>query len=262
MKKLIALFCVASAVTALADTPAASDNVFGVLRVDSTSAQTIVSIPWEAPGGGAIKVKDAIKTANLTKGDQLYYYDATATTPSYKLWVLDDNGWEGAETVKGGDDGKGIVTASRGGDEELARGGALILVRQNPTKEDGAANPFYLYGQYTSSAAEVNLATPSDIGKVAFSLVAPPKLEGDTIDLNAVTVTWTGMETTDHIILPSGKLLNWDSSTSTWGERVIPLGTYGDGEWVTTGAKVALGQGVWFKSEKGTVAKKSVRWGN
>lgn len=175
MKKLIALFCVASAVTALADTPAASDNVFGVLRVDSTSAQTIVSIPWEAPGGGVIKVKDAIKTANLTKGDQLYYYDTTAATPAYKLWVLDDNGWVGATTVKGEGDGKGIVTASAGGDEELARGGALILVRKEPSK------PFYLYGQYTADAASLNVVKGT-VEKPAYSLVAPAATTATLLD--------------------------------------------------------------------------------
>lgn len=259
MKKLIALFCVASAVTAFADTPAASDNVFGVLRVDSTAEQTIVSIPWEAPGGGAIKVKDAIKTANLTKGDQLYYYDATATTPSYKLWVLGDNGWEGATTVKDGDDGKGAIAASAGGDEMLARGGALILVRHAPSM------PFYLYGQYTSSAAEVNLATPaSDAGvdTAAYSLIAPPKTVADTDGyILLANATWTNIETTDNIVLPSGQVLNWNGTS--WGVM-----TYQDaqgkwtfeGKWDTSGAKIPMGQGVWFKSFKGKLTGKKVQW--
>ena len=170
MKNLVALFCVASVVTAFADTPAASDNVFGVLRVDSTAAQTIVSIPWEAAGGGAVKVKDAIKTANLTKGDQLYYYDTAAATPAYKLWVLGDNGWVGATTVYNN------ITPSAGSDEDaLARGGALILVRQDPSK------PFYLYGQYTAASASLNVVKGT-LTAPAYSLVAPAVATSTSLD--------------------------------------------------------------------------------
>ena len=247
MKKLIALFCVASAVTALADTPAASDNVFGVLRVDSTSAQTIVSVPWEAPGGGAIKVKDAIKTANLTKGDQLYYYDATAKTPSYKLWVLGDNGWEGAETVKGGDDGKGIVTASMGGDEELARGGALILVRKEPSK------PFYLYGQYTATSASLNVVPGSDAAP-AYSLVAPAVATSTSLD--TLASSFVGKKDTVFVRDSSGNtralVCRQVDEQYKWG--IVTKTEMGQPEnFESVEITIPAGEGFWYVSYGGTL---------
>lgn len=255
MKKLIALFCVASAVTAFADTPAVSDNVFGVLRVDSTSAQTIVSIPWaEAGTGDPIKVKDAIKTTNLTKGtnedgaggDQLYLY----SNGSYKLWQLNkDDVWVGATPVAGDDQ----YTAIAGSDTDtLSRGDALILVRKNPTNGDGSAKPFYLYGQY-ESVEDLETKLPAK----AFSLIAPPKTEADTDgNIKLSDAKWNNITPNDHIILPSGLQLDWENGE--WGKRTYSGSEDWDGTWSNTAAKIPMGQGVWFRAGAGD--GKSVKW--
>lgn len=247
MKKLIALFCVASAVTAFADTPAASDNVFGVLRVDSTATQTIVSIPWaEAGTGDPIKVKDAIKTTNLTKGDQLFYYDAAAETPAYKFWQLGDDGWEGATTVLNG------IKTDEGSDEDtLARGGALILVRQKPTKEDKTANPFYLYGQYTTSVSSTTCI------KNGYTLLAPPSTS--TTDLNNANIKWETPGANDNIVLQNGTLLHYRNGT--WGKltKVRDEKTGVISESVnTTVATIAAGEGAWYINNQSNDV--TVRW--
>lgn len=248
MKNLVALFCAVSAFAAFA---ADSEIVFGALRVDSTAEQTIVSIPWaEAGTGDAVKVKDAIKTANLTKGDengdggdQLYLYSGG----SYKLWQLNSAGiWKGASVVKSGADDKTTFEATAGEEETLSRGDALILIRKDPTK------PFYLYGQY-KSVAGVKTTLPAN----AFSLIAPPKTEADedgTIKLSAAT--WENITSSDHIILPSG--LQLDFENGAWGKRTYKDQTDRVGTWSEADAKVPMGQGVWFRAGAGD--GKSVEW--
>lgn len=233
MKNLVALFCAVSTFAAFA---ADGEMVFGALRVDSTAAQTIVSIPWaEAGTGDPIKVKDAIKTTNLTEGDQLYYYDSTATTPSYKLWVLGASGWEGAETVLNN------ITPVQGSDDDtLARGGALILVRQNPTKkEDGSANPFYLYGQYTTSDSSTTCI------KNGYTLLAPPSTS--TTDLNNANIKWETPGANDNIVLQNGTLLHyrgnkWGKLTKARDEETGAISESVDAAVAT----IAAGEGAWY----------------
>lgn len=255
MKKLLTIAMMAGAMSAMA---VESSNTFGILRVDSNATQTIVSVPWEGAGAtgdsaNKIKVKDVVKTANLTPasgeyiGDQLYYYDTTAQTPAYKMWYLTSTGWEGATTVQGSE-----ITADAGGDDVLTRGGAIILVRQNPTKVvDGetVANPFYLYGQYTNAAASTECVANG------YTLLAPPSTE-DT-DLN--TKTWLNVDGSDNIVLANGTLLHYRESK--WGKLSKKLNpTTGEiTETVDANvATIAAGEGAWYIS-KGSTAP-SVTW--
>lgn len=245
MKTILSALTIAAASTALA---VESSNTFGILRVDSTAAQTIVSVPWENAGGGAIKVKDVVKTANLTVGDKLYYY----ANGSYKMWLLRDGGWEGAQVQKIESDGS-TVTAEAGADSDvLVRGGALILERQDPAK------PFYLYGQYQSSS----VSTECEAG--GLTLLASP-LTAAT-DLNACE--WTDVGDDDCIYVPTAlmtlQLNRWpvdnktdlnysaESSTKVWGVKKST------GKISVKNATVPAGQGVWYQS-KGS-AKPSVQW--
>lgn len=243
MKNLVALFCSVSAFAAFA---ADSDILFGALRVDSTATQTIVSIPWaEAGTGDAIKVKDAIKTTNLTKGDQLFYYDTTAETPAYKCWQLDDNGWVGAATVKGEDDG--IVTASAGDDEKLARGGALILVRQNPS------NPFYLYGQYKADAASLNVARGTETAP-AYSLVAPAATTETKLD--DLANSNVGAKDTVFVRDSSGKtralVCRQDKQGYKWG--IVTKAGMGQPEiFESVDITIPAGEGFWYVSYGGVL---------
>lgn len=249
MKKLLSTLAIAAASTALA---VESSNTFGILRVDSSAAQTIVSVPWEGAGAtgetaNKIKVKDVVKTANLTPasgeyiGDQLYYYNGS----SYKMWRLTSTGWEGATTVANG------ITPTEGTDEdELTRGGAIILVRKNPTTGNPAvANPFYLYGQYTNAASSTTCVAGG------YTLLAPPST--DETDLN--TKTWSNVNVNDNIVLANGTLLHYRNSQ--WGKlsKTLNESTGVISESLNTGvAKIAAGEGAWYIS-KGSTAP-SVTW--
>lgn len=238
MKKLLTIAAIAAATSALA---VESSNTFGILRVDSTAAQTIVSIPWEAAGGGSIKVKDVVKTANLTIGDKLYYYDTTVQTPSYKMWALTANGWEGATTVANG------ITPTAGTENDtLARGGALILVRQTHTA------PFYLYGQYQSAAASINVAVGST-DSPAYSLVAPATTEATSLD--SLASQYVGAN--DNVMVSvNGEarslVCRQDNGAYKWGTEV-KSGKGGTTAFTPVSVSIPAGEGFWYVSRGGSL---------
>lgn len=224
MKKLLTIVMMTAAVSAMA---VESSNTFGILRVDSSAAQTIVSVPWVAAGGGDINIKDVVKTANLTEGDTLYYYDGSG----FKMWQLGASGWDIAQDAQGNKP-----------NAELARGGAIILVRQHP--EVGS---FYLYGQYASDAVSTSCVADGH------TLLAPPTTTGDAngkIDLNSV-VTEGEINTNDRIAVPvtnngvqSLALLRYNTTDKKWGIK--------KSAWDYTVAKIPVGTGVWYVSAGGS----------
>ena len=154
MKKWIALATVMMGTAAMA---VSSSNMFGILRVDSTAEETIISVPWieTAASSGDIKICDLVLTSNLTVGDQLLYYTGTkpgTTTPAqdfqYLAWTLgtDADGvkvWESVTTVDTDADGRTRMTVSApGGNEAVPRGAALMIIRPK-----AHVAPIYLYGQ-------------------------------------------------------------------------------------------------------------------
>lgn len=244
MKTILSALAIAAASTALA---VESSNTFGILRVDSSAEQTIVSVPWENAGGGAIKVKDVVKTANLTPasetyiGDQLYYYDTTAETPAYKMWHLTSTGWEGATTVA-----NGITPTAGTEDDTLARGGALILVRQNHTP------PFYLYGQYQSAAASINVAVGST-SSPAYSLVAPATTEATSLD--SLASQYVGAN--DNVMVSvNGEarslVCRQDNGAYKWGTEV-KSGKGGTTTFTPVSVSIPAGEGFWYVSRGGSL---------
>lgn len=232
MKKLLTIAAIAAATSALA---VESSNTFGILRVDSTSAQTIVSIPWLAAGGGNINVADVVKTANLNAGDKLYYY-STGTT-NYRVWQLSQAGvWK--EAVPAGE--------SAAPDPTLARGNAIILERFAP--ENGSiANCFYLYGQYTDTNPSVTCVANG------YTLLAPTGLNRDC-DLNSTDCcTFEGeINENDMIYIPNvnGVYSIYEYDNKKWGM------------WKKTfvvGATIPVGSGAWYVSKGGSP---TITWKN
>lgn len=256
MKKLLSTLAIAAASTALA---VESSNTFGILRVDSSAAQTIVSVPWEGAGAtgegaGKIKVKDVVKTANLTKGtdaqgtggDQLYYY----ANGSYKLWLLNNVGeWVGANVAKIDENDTKTIEASAGGEDTLTRGGAIILVRKN------TANPFYLYGQYTASEATLNVARGT-AETPAYSLVAPSKTTDTALD----SLANANVDENDTVIVKDSsgnmRVLSCRNTASDedpvykWGNVRNIFGTE---TFTAVEVTVPAGEGFWYISRGGSI---------
>lgn len=214
MKKLLTIAAIAAATTALA---VKSSNTFGILRVDSSAAQTIVSVPWVAAGGGDINVADVVKTANLNDGDKLYYYNGS----DYTMWTLTRGAWVQAQNESG-------ETPA----QSISRGGAIILERTNP------GTCFYLYGQYASDVASTTCVQDGH------TLLAP----STTIDfnLNKSGVMTGTPNANDRIGVPVGDslaLLKYVDGKG-WGIQ--------KSDFDTSKATIPAGQGVWYISAGGS----------
>ncbi len=246
MKKILfsaAAVCAAGLAMA---TSVESPNTFGVLKIDSANAETVVSVPWEAVGSGNVKVKDFVMTSNMTAGDILYLYDSEKET--YKGWMLQvqdsEKSWVGLTPVTS-IGGKTVQTGSD--DDTLARGQALIICRSNTSA------PIYLYGQYTTTGVSYSMAA----GKA--TLFAPVNttssafyLNNDTSDIPNGTMVpcvteWTNVNADDMIRLQTANgnaiMLNWNSTANKWGREK------GDGSFVYTRAVLQPGMGAWYISK-------------
>lgn len=231
MKTILSALAIAAASSALA--AVTSSNTFGILRVDSTAAQTIVSVPWLASGGGNINVADVIKTANLNNGDKLYYYNTGTTT--YRVWELTDGSWR--EAVPAGESATVSPT--------LARGNAIILERFAP--QGGSIAPcFYLYGQYTDTNPSVECVANG------YTLLAPTGLNRDC-DLNDPNCcSFEGVNENDMIYIPNAN-------------GVYSIYEYDNGKWgmwkknFVVGATIPVGSGAWYVSKGGSP---TITWKN
>ena len=223
-------------------------TVFGILKVESTRANTLVSVPWAgvtlAEGEVPVSVADLVKTANLTAGDRLMAYDAP--NGRYLGWVLQEDAagllaWTPSATVDQG----GVSVAPAEGEATLARGGALWLVRQHPTEVDGRARPFYLQGQYAPAAAQVAVAGGTAEAP-AYTLLGNPGLAGAEIN----GLDWgTGPAAGDTLSVMDGavpRILNWDAAAGEW-YRMVPRAVNGRVTNVReTGDRLPAGLGLWY----------------
>lgn len=256
MKKILMGFACAAALCQMAKA-VTSDNVFGVLRVDSTAEETIISVPWieTAASNGDIKVCDLVLTSNLTAGDRLLYYTGTkpgTDTPAedfqYLAWTLgeDDSGvkvWESVTTVSKDADGKTRMTVSApGGSEAVARGAALIVIRPTAHTE-----PIYLYGQYVPGTVTAKVKGGT-FEKPVYSLLAPSDPNG--VDLNKAGVMSGTPDINDYIVIGDvGTMLKYYKGQ--WGvmgkydrtNKTYPMDT--------SKAVIKPGQGVWYVSRGG-----------
>jgi len=241
--KFVFSLAMAAALSALAETETA--NVIGVLRVDSSNSETIVSVPWVATSAeatdSAIPVTDIVKTAGLATGDELEYYNPS--TGKYQCWQLSSSGqWVAAQSVGEG----GEVTPS---DAALTRGNAIILVRKSDIQDH-----FYLQGQVAKTGSATCTMTRS-ANAVAYSLIAPPTV--DPVGLNVGT--WTNVAAGDFILV-RGKKFVYDSTTAKWGTYATNPTTF-EKTFTTTEATISVGQGAWYVSAAGTTAA-TVTWPN
>lgn len=252
MKSGIVLsLAMAAALPLVADTTTA--NVIGLIRVDSPEKETIVSIPFVATSASAtdaaIPVTDIVKTSNLTNGDELRYYNSS--TRKYQCWRLTDGNWEAASEVSSG----GAVSTG----STLARGDAIILVRQNPTEsvnEVPRAKSFYLQGQVAKSASVECTMAQGSATAPAYSLIAPPS---DTnVALNGGT--WTGVGAKDQVQI-NGKLYWFDASSGKWGTYATDPTTF-EKTFTPTDVTIAVGTGAWFISAPGATEAAQVTWSN
>ena len=240
MKKLIALAMVMMGTAAMA---VSSSNIFGILRVDSTAEETIISVPWIETDSscGDIKVADLVLTSNLTPGDRLYYYTqgGGADAFAYQGWMINaERQWEPMTTVSQ----KRLAIAAGADTTAVPRGKALILTRS--VNHD---QPIYLYGQYTAGVTEVTVASGSKDAP-AYTLLAPSDPNGK--DLNAAGVMSGTPGEGDMIVLNDVGVVLQHDATRGW---CVKRWDKASKQWVydTAPAHIPAGEGVWYVSRGG-----------
>lgn len=223
-----------------------SENIFGILRVDSYAKETIISVPWISTdlAGGDIKESNLVLTSNLTDGDQLLYYTASragsqASTFSYLGWQLKKNAdgtgtWEPMTTVSK----NRIAVAPDSNEQTTPRGAGLIIIR--PTNY---TTPIYLYGQYDKTPNATTVATTGTKTAPVYTLLAPSGPDG--VNLNASGVMTGTPNPQDSIILNNGHMLNY--LEGRWCRMVFdPLTKKNKPD--ESEATLAPGIGVWYVS--------------
>ena len=240
--KFVFSLALAAALPALADV--ATDNVIGVLRVDSSAAETIVSVPWVATSAAAtdtpIPVTDIVKTAGLNIGDELYYYDSEHGI--YLCWTLNaQKKWDAAK-----DGGSGTTSSV----SSLGRGNAIILKRTAPIQDH-----FFLQGQVAKSGSAECTMMRSATAPV-YSLIAPPTDKAVSLNDGA----WSNVARNDKVIL-KGRMFKYKEGK--WGTYKYDENFVESFEKASeTDVTVAVGEGAWFVSAKGDGEAASVSWSN
>lgn len=252
MKKLLTIAAIAAASTALA---VESSNTFGILKVTIPAGQqnTVIAAPWCDAGAttteaqGEIKVKDIVKTANLTpattddNGDKLYVFNGNAYSAAFQLQTEDGIvQWVGISI--NGDSAGSDATA-------IQRGQAIVLALNAAPTE---AKDIYLYGQYTTVDAETTIARGS-AETPAYTLVAPTGVESETT-LNSEWLTQKGLSsaTGDMVFIP-GKGFYPYVEGKGFGET--KPGSFTDGVWGDpsfTATTIPPGTGFWYISKGGS----------
>ena len=189
-----------------AQTKVLSDTTIGVLAITNAPATAIIGAPWVALSGGAISVSNLVYTANLTEGDTIKVYDATAK--SYKMWELEEDAegnkeWVPSTTTTTG----GSSTADEASEATIPRGVGVWLTRQHPEA------PIYLVGMPKEGKVATPLDTPEETGTKTWNLVASPKVE--PVD---VAELLDGKEDTDKVMVPTaGAPKNFLYRNGNWG---------------------------------------------
>ena len=267
MKKnafLVASALVCASVPAFADGTVDGGNIFGILTVESKSADTIVAVPWcecSTNDNESVAISNIVKTANLTAGDTLYALDSNRD--KINTWTLTSGTggvlyWASQKQVVESGSVENSISAAQA---HAARGTAIILHRQHPT-EGGDAKPFYLYGQVGTNSTVSTEIVPGASATPAYTLIAPP----GTSDVDVLTDdVLTGMAENDSIVVRGDNGVNreFKYNGTSWGYSKT---SYVAGAGVTTtqyttnSIVLKCGTGAWYVSRNETAP--TLTWKN
>jgi len=228
MKKI--LFTAVSAL-AMGAAIAADSTQFGVLKVPSSTTNTIVSVPWLESGTGSdsVTVSNLVLTSGLSNGDTIKLFENGAYT---KTWVLDNGVWTGGNVVSGNND----VKQSGNDQTTIARGKAIMLTRTGNDLSKG----FYIMGKPASAGVQVTLGS-------GYSLVAPPSVAA--VDVNT-GITWNNIDAKDKLMVPS--ISGTTMTTLSWvdpkgaNNRKWCVFSQSQFKWEESQLKIPAGAGAWF----------------
>ena len=210
-----------------------STNIVGVLEVASTLTNTLTAVPWVALGEDPSKaevrpvtVSNYVHTPHLGQNDSVQVADRGHI---YRRWEWNKGGkkWDGAISVTR----NAVVPASEASEQNLQRNSAVWVTRNDP-----AARPFFLIGQYSDTKQTLTIEAGTT-DNVVCTLVPNPSLKSVKVN----DYKWNGnpMEG-DMIRIPNEKksalVLRWKNGA--WG-RIA------SGKWKTD-TEVPAGTGFWY----------------
>lgn len=258
MKKLLIAASVAITCAASAVADVAGANVFGLLTVLSSSADTIVAVPWcecSTADNQPIAISNIVKTANLTEGDTL---SALSTNGVYlNTWELTAGTggvlyWRSLKQVTE----EGVGDTISAAQAKAARGTAIILHRQHPTSAGNPA-PFYLYGQVGSGSTVSSVIenTGASNATPVYTLIAPP----NDVDVNILSGgVLTNPVSGDSIVVRNlqGIARTYTYNGSAWKYRATPVSAE---ESTASEITISAGTGAWYVSRNSS-AKPTITW--
>ena len=223
-----------------AATAAETVNQFAIMKITSSTANTLVSLPWKSLSANvanpaAITAANVVMNNNLVDGDWLLYYDG-----GYKGWCLTGGVWEPTGVA----DLNGIAVTAAPANAELARGQAIWLVR--PGSRD-LSQPFYLYGQYQQALGSATVVSGGSL------MACPDANTAFTVSASKISGAANG----DRIVVPAtdGTSLPkvFECRDGVWGtvvETASGVGPDGkpmtDRTWTTSGAVMNIPAGSGF----------------
>jgi len=238
MKKLLSFACVCAAcATVTADpTEITCGNAVGMLTISSTNADTIVAVPFgELATGESVCASNLVKTANLSKGDDLFVYNQS--TKKWLAWELAKSKgtpsylyWKSIEEVSFNAKGELVKdTTDSPSTTYLATGSAIWLKRKKNPKEEGKAIPFYVYGSYkqalsTTVTKDVNnlVANPTEnemeiVGAETGDQVRRVVSEQQVKQYNKIAEGWRWTDFVDNkIVFRTNSVLKLPAGQGVW----------------------------------------------
>lgn len=242
-----------------------SDNIVGVLEIDSPHTNTIVAAPWKKLESSPLRAVDVtisnhVSCVNLSVNDGIY---ALYDNDTYYLWNMDkDRTWvSGASTGVSPDNSRYIAKESPDASEVgISRAGAVWVYRQHPIDEAGSAIPFFVIGQYDTNAVDIAV----NGGDAEYTLMSVP----DYRDYRINDLDWSGYpyDSRDFVYVVNGTqsfLLKWSAKKSAWCVETVKYRTIG-GKTRVAGTELVpydtpfkAGTGFWFCRHGGEF---TIRW--
>ena len=232
------------------------DHTVGVLKVESSTTNTILAVPWKSFHDTDVNVSELVHAASLSENDMLSAYDESGNV---KSWYVKNGVWASATDVSVSGEQQTVGAKVDPTTFYIARGKGVWLKRKDTTK------PIYLMGMPPAStdAATTTLTAPAS-GETSWNLLASPKFE--TVDI--ATGAFKG-NTADEIIVPTaGTPKHYTYKNGAWGypgatvteEKKLPNGQtikVIKTEHKTNDTTVAPGTGFWYLNKGG---EKTIQW--
>lgn len=216
LKSLVFLMGVVLSIGAFGETNY-SYNVGGLLKIDSKTKNTLVSVPWVCFTNDEsvveIDIDTLVKKRNLVDGDIVMAVDFKGF---YESWELEDGEWKKANTIRRTSKKQETITVPEAAERLAPRGIGLWIQRVG----EGAdwQTPVYVGGQYVSGEVETVIAGGAE-NAPAWTLLSNPFDED--VDLNEKE--WNGKPlATDEIFVthPGGSQQVYTWKNGAWGYSV------------------------------------------